>query len=431
MVLTYQTKFVESNFLKDLSILYNEIVSDLYKDYYMLGLDRNDLKRDYQIKYGINARYFNSIFIYLKNKITVSKTKYDLNKERNEEKLKKEIKKLKDLEKIKKKSKKTYKSIHYKKRLVQKTKDKINKKYKFNLGTDFEKRNLIFQLIGSSDETFGNSNCQLNENILKIRVPKCLEYKYGKHQIFNVNFKRFNNHGFSKSYIFKYQKGFWFIYLSSEIPKITKISNIKNGVLGVDLNVDSVGLSLVKTDGNYKLTKNIYFNTTDKRSNQRKAIYGDLIKEIVDIAIENKCLICIEDLDFSKTIQDNKNNRILHSFEYSLFRTLIESRCYRYGIELVKVNPAYTSMIGLTNYMARYGLNSATAAGIVIARRYLKYSERIPSTVTPLIPVDIKGHVWKKWSFLTKKVRAFKIKRHEFFDDPNRVLVAYSFFDYV
>ena len=61
-----------------------------------------------------------------------------------------------------------------------------------------------------------------------------------------------------------------------------------------------------------------------------------------------------------------------------MFRETLESRCIRYGIELIKVNPAFTSVIGMIKFMGRYGLNSGTAAAMTIARRANGHSERAP-----------------------------------------------------
>ncbi|MCS6783100.1 MAG: hypothetical protein NZ482_07970, partial [Gloeomargarita sp. SKYG98] len=46
---------------------------------------------------------------------------------------------------------------------------------------------------------------------------------------------------------------------------------------------------------------------------------------------------------------------------------------------MIKVNPAYSSIIGLVKFMKRYGLSSDTAAAIVLARRAMRLSERVPN----------------------------------------------------
>ncbi len=47
-------------------------------------------------------------------------------------------------------------------------------------------------------------------------------------------------------------------------------------------------------------------------------------------------------------------------------------------MELVGVNPAFGSVIGRVKFMERYGLSVHQAAGLVLARRLVGCSERIP-----------------------------------------------------
>jgi len=49
----------------------------------------------------------------------------------------------------------------------------------------------------------------------------------------------------------------------------------------------------------------------------------------------------------------------------------------------MKVNPAYTSVIGLVKYDRQYGLASDEAAAMAIARRGMNLSENIPGSIYP------------------------------------------------
>ena len=48
------------------------------------------------------------------------------------------------------------------------------------------------------------------------------------------------------------------------------------------------------------------------------------------------------------------------------------------GVEVHQVNPAFSSVIGRVKFMERYGLSVHQAAALVLARRLLGCSERIP-----------------------------------------------------
>ena len=69
---------------------------------------------------------------------------------------------------------------------------------------------------------------------------------------------------------------------------------------------------------------------------------------------------------------------MLSSFSYGKIKAYFVSRGYRQGVEIHQVNPAYSSVIGRVKFMERYGLTVHQAAALVLARRLLGCSERIP-----------------------------------------------------
>ncbi len=100
---------------------------------------------------------------------------------------------------------------------------------------------------------------------------------------------------------------------------------------------------------------------------QRQARMRDIVVEVVTLAESLNCAIAIESLDFSKkkasmSEESKLYNEMLSNLSTSLFRTTLESRCRRFGVELIKVNPAFTSVIGMIKFMLKYGLNSGTSA---------------------------------------------------------------------
>lgn len=56
---------------------------------------------------------------------------------------------------------------------------------------------------------------------------------------------------------------------------------------------------------------------------------------------------------------------------------MIRRSAVRAAVELVEVNPAWTSVIGRTTFSRRYGLSVHLAAAVAIARRAAFFSERI------------------------------------------------------
>ena len=82
---------------------------------------------------------------------------------------------------------------------------------------------------------------------------------------------------------------------------------------------------------------------------------------------------------------EDRNSRMLSSFNYAKARACFLSREIRQGVEVYQVNPAFSSVIGRVKFMERYGLSVHQAAALVLARRFLGCSEGIPRLrVAPL-----------------------------------------------
>jgi hypothetical protein len=55
----------------------------------------------------------------------------------------------------------------------------------------------------------------------------------------------------------------------------------------------------------------------------------------------------------------------------------IERRAIKDGVEIRKINPAFTSIAGILKYQEQYSLNRHTAAAFVIGRRGMGFMEQI------------------------------------------------------
>lgn len=419
----------------------------------------NQLKQDYQLKYRINARQYNAIFSELMGKIS---SVLELNKDYlkdTEDKvnsLTKTIKsKQKTLDSLIKKSKekellfieKTNSSnlktkIYYLKKRLNKANKKLVKlqtiantgnvqlcfgssklfRQQYLIGTDnnltefrthadwkkawIESRNKSFILLGSSDEAYGNQNCQISHvenNIYELKVnimpkePK-LKDRYITFKIELHNDKlglignaiKSNNQSltyrFYKDSKNKTYKVFISLDKSKQQPKI--ISNKLLGTIGIDINADHLSITEVDRYGNLLKCYDLSLNLKDKTSNQSLDNIACAVKQITDyVASKNKPIV-IEKLDFSQKkkelksyINDAKNkdyNVMLSSFAYRKIIELIKSRSYDKGIEVIEVNPAYTSKIGKFKYQNKYKLTTHQAASFVIARRgLLSYNKTV------------------------------------------------------
>ena len=119
--------------------------------------------------------------------------------------------------------------------------------------------------------------------------------------------------------------------------------------------------------------------------------------------------VVIEDLDFAKKKaslreKGKKYARMLSNMAYSQFLERIKTRCSDAGIELMKVDAAYTSVIGVTKYMAMYGLNSGCAAALVVARRGQGRTEKLPASHVRFFKRPEDCLKYRAWATLSRKI---------------------------
>ena len=146
---------------------------------------------------------------------------------------------------------------------------------------------------------------------------------------------------------------------------------------------------------------------------------GEAVTHVVVLAKWLNCVLVVEDLAF----KDDKSvtakfNRMSHGFIWSKFLEMTERRALRQGVPLVKVKPAFTSIIGILKYQSQYGLSNHEAAGYVIAMRGLGCEyEKVPKPIVKqFIKKDRRSGFykltnWKQWSAI-KKAAVAAIKKH-------------------
>lgn len=313
-----------------------------------------------------------------------------------------------------------------------------------------QRDNHIFY-VGTNRFASGNLLCRLTSvGQLTITVPLYLQERFGTHvtctgvlfrygqEYINAALtpKRFENTNKKTgkvsyrigtvaplTHLLIKKDGQWYIHTTVELPEVPYQSHKRNGVLAVDLNPTSADWAVCDSEGNLKASGNLKLNILDLSKDATKDALGKLCAELVRLAESFGVPVCIEKLDFAKKRASlgeysPRYARMLSNFAYSSFARMLEARCQKFGIQLIKVNPAYSSVHGLTKYMAMYGLNSGSAAALVLARRALKKSERLPRAlhVTLKKPVDSFRHVWSAWSAAARVLdTAGRRKRHLFY----------------
>ncbi len=460
--------------------LQSKIERKLYAKIKTNQSNRNEIKRQFIEQFGISGRMFNSIAMTLDGKTKsikellpgyIDKAKSDI--------AKKEMQISKVLAK-KSLNKKQLFSLHQMQRrlailhlrLDRLTKQKEAKDYAICFGTrklfhaqyNLEangyashqewqtawraERSKQFFVVGSKDESAGNMLCQLSEQgdtlTMKLRLPDSLnlgkhlniskiDFQYGKDQIQKAlrsshrkqreDGKGTVRDGTALSYRFVKDKKGYRLFVSVDVTAPELLTNRNLGAIGIDLNADHLAVSEIDYRGNWIFSQRHDLPILGKTSHQASAMIGDEVAKMIELATMSCKPIVIEKLDFQKKKRDfNQYNptgaRMLSSLAYNKILQTIKAAAFRAGVEVIEVNPAYTSVIGQVNYAQVYGLSVHLASAIAIARRGLGFSEKLASRnglvpirngshLTFSLPVrNRKKHVWNHWQAIRKSVTA-------------------------
>ena len=319
-----------------------------------------------------------------------------------------------------------------------------------------------FFVLGSRDETAG---CQLcvaavaddGTLSLRLRVPDCLAVQFGKYltmegvrfaygheQVLaalasNAEYVKYRRQhgdkaaratelGQAISYRFKRDGKGWRVFATTELPEVGITTDRRRGAIGVDLNADHLAVAETDASGNYVNAWRVPLVTYGKSQRQAEALIGDAVASAVGYAREAGKPIVVEKLDFRQKKaalegQSRKYSRMLSSFSYGKVKAYLLSRGYREGVEVHQVNPAYSSVVGRVKFMERYGLTVHQAAALVLARRLLGCSERIPRRwVAPVgngrrvaftVPARKRvKHVWTYWGAISGQLRPALAAQH-------------------
>ena len=325
-----------------------------------------------------------------------------------------------------------------------------------------EARSDEFFVLGSRDETAG---CQLcvatvagdGTLTLRLRIPDCLADQHGKYLVIqgvrfaygheqmlaaldsNAEYARYRREhgekaarttslGQAISYRFKRDEKGWRVFVTTNMMDVPVITDKERGAVGVDLNGDHLAVAETDASGNYVNAFSVPLVTYGKSQHQAEAIIGDSVANVVEYAREVGKPIVIERLDFRQKKaalegELRRYSRTLSSFSYGKVKAYFLSRGYREGVEVHRVNPAFSSVIGRVKFMERYGLSVHQAAALVLARRLLGCSERIPRRwVAPVgngvqvaftLPVRKRvKHVWTYWGAVSGQLRPALAAQH-------------------
>ena len=145
----------------------------------------------------------------------------------------------------------------------------------------------------------------------------------------------------------------------------------------------TVSITETHRSGDYVKAFSVPLVTCGESQYQAVAIIGDEVVGMVAYTHEAGKPIVIEKLDFRRKkvaldVQSPRYSRMLSTFSYGKIKAYFLSRTLREGVEVFRVNPAFSSVISRVEFMERYGLSVHQATPLVVGRRLLSCSELIP-----------------------------------------------------
>jgi len=185
-------------------------------------------------------------------------------------------------------------------------------------------------------------------------------------------------------------KVYAFISVEEKLPPVTIKKD--SGIIGIDVNAYPFHLALVfaNKDGNLEKYQSISLNELlEVNSEKRQYLEWQIAHKIIGIAKEENKAIAIENLQ--KIPKGKRGDGFaklrsrLQKWSYKRLLEKIEILAKRNGIEIRKVNPAYTSVIGKLKYAPQYNIDKDIAAAFVIARRGLGFKESLPKNYKGLL----------------------------------------------
>ena len=222
----------------------------------------------------------------------------------------------------------------------------------------------------------------------------------------------------------------YFTYDEKVVEKEKQFKNLKsNRVLGIDLNPNYFGVSIIefKEDDSFKVLYKEVIDLEELQSKPKNKIHFELYE--INHHILKLCKsyrvgkLAIEDLKFKKNNKfwSKKLNKLCkNQFRYSMVKSHLSTLCSTYGVELIEVNAAYSSIIG--NFVhGDENTPDMVSASIEIARRAYKKFEKgwfQPGFVSKQRLKHVLGNQWKEelglgyqsWKGLSGKIKESKLK---------------------
>jgi IS605 OrfB family transposase len=180
--------------------------------------------------------------------------------------------------------------------------------------------------------------------------------------------------------------------VSFEIPTPEVKYTKENGVIAIDTNASPIHLAIAEVSKTGKL---LSYQTISLHhllglsQNSKDHQEWILAHQLLDIAVQKNKAIAIENLKKLKkgNCGDGKAKlrKRLHHWNAKKFLQKLKRVAMLKGVEIVEINPAYTSVIGMLKYAPQLNIDKDIAGAYVIGRRALGFREDMPENYEKLL----------------------------------------------
>ena len=180
--------------------------------------------------------------------------------------------------------------------------------------------------------------------------------------------------------------------VSFEIPTPEVRCTKENGVIAIDTNASPIHLAVAEVSKTGELLSyqtislhNLLGLSQNSKDNQEWI----LAHQLLDLAIQKGKAIAIENLKKLKRGRRGdgkvKLRKILHQWNAKRFLQKLKRVAMLKGVEVIEVNPAYTSIMGMLKYAPQLSIDKDVAGAYVIGRRTLGFKEDMPENYEKLL----------------------------------------------
>jgi transposase, IS605 OrfB family, central region len=180
--------------------------------------------------------------------------------------------------------------------------------------------------------------------------------------------------------------------VSFEIPTPEVRYTKEKGVIAVDTNASPIHLAVAEVS---KAGELLSYQTISLHNllglfqNSKDHQEWILAHQLIDLAIQKNKAIALENL---KKLRKGKRGdgkaelrKRLHQWNAKKFLQKLKRVAILKGVEIVEVNPAYTSVIGMLKYAPQLNIDKDIAGAYVIGRRALGFKEDMPENYEKLL----------------------------------------------